>query len=146
MNPIVKLFLGANVLLFRATDGKIGSSMFGGKVLLLTTKGSKSGKDRTVPVMYFDDGTRRVVIASAGGSPAHPAWYKNLSRSPEVTVEEKGRRYRARAEVVTGDERARIWGKVVTEQPRFAEYATKTQGREIPVVVLSEAAQATNAA
>jgi deazaflavin-dependent oxidoreductase (nitroreductase family) len=139
MNPIMKLFLGANVFIFRATGGKVGSSMFGGHVLLLTTKGSKSGKNRTVPVMYFEEGKNRVVIASAGGSPAHPAWYKNLTRTPDVTVEEKGRRYQARAEIATGDERARIWSKVTAEQPRFAEYAQKTQGREIPVVVLKEA-------
>jgi deazaflavin-dependent oxidoreductase (nitroreductase family) len=138
MNPILKLFLGANVLLFRATGGKIGSSMFGGRVLLLTTRGSKSGKERTVPVMYFDDGPNRVVIASAGGSPVHPAWYKNLNRHAAVTVEIKGRRYPARAETVTGGERARIWQNVVKEQPRFAEYAQKTNGREIPVVVLNE--------
>jgi deazaflavin-dependent oxidoreductase (nitroreductase family) len=138
MNPILKLFLGANVFVFRATGGKIGSSMFGGQVLLLTTVGSKSGKERTVPVMYFYDGPNRVVIASAGGSPRHPAWYKNLNRHPAVTVEIKGRRYPARAETVTGSDRARIWKTVVTEQPRFAEYAQKTKGREIPVVVLNE--------
>jgi deazaflavin-dependent oxidoreductase (nitroreductase family) len=139
MNPIMKLFLGANIFIFRATGGKIGSSMFGGHVLLLTTKGSKSGKNRTVPVMYFQDGKARVVIASAGGSPVHPAWYKNLSQYPAVVVEEKGRRYAARADVATGQERSRIWNKVVTEQPRFGEYAQKTKGREIPVVVLNEA-------
>jgi deazaflavin-dependent oxidoreductase (nitroreductase family) len=138
MNPILKLFLGANVFLFRATGGKIGSSMFGGKVLLLTTVGSKSGKERTVPVMYFYDGPSRVVIGSAGGSPKHPAWYKNLNRHPAVTVEIKGKRYPARAETVTGSDRDRIWKTVVTEQPRFAEYAQKTKGREIPVVVLNE--------
>jgi deazaflavin-dependent oxidoreductase (nitroreductase family) len=138
MNPIFKMFLGANIFLFRATGGKIGSSMFGGRVLLLTTRGGKSGKERTVPVMYFDDGQTRVVIASAGGSPTHPAWYKNLNRNGAVTVEVKGRRYPARAETVTGSERARIWNKVVAEQPRFAEYSEKTKGREIPVVVLNE--------
>jgi deazaflavin-dependent oxidoreductase (nitroreductase family) len=90
--------------------------------------------------MYFEDGKRRVVIASAGGSPVDPAWFKNLSRSPDVTVEEKGRRYQARAEIASGEERARIWSKVVKEQPRFAEYAQKTGGREIPVVVLNEGA------
>jgi deazaflavin-dependent oxidoreductase (nitroreductase family) len=138
MNPLLKLFLGANVFLFRATSGKIGSSMFGGSVLLLTTRGSKSGKERTVPVMYFYDGPNRVVIASAGGSPVHPAWCENLRRHAAVTVEVKGRRYPARAETVTGSERTRIWNKVAAEQPRFAEYAQKAKGREIPVVVLNE--------
>jgi deazaflavin-dependent oxidoreductase (nitroreductase family) len=139
MNAIMKLFLAGNVLVFRATGGKIGSSMFGGRVLLLTTKGKKTGKPRTVPVMYFDDGASQVVIASAGGSPNHPAWFRNLNHDPNVTVETKGRHYQARAEVVTGDERSRIWKKVVAEQPRFADYATKTGGREIPVVVLRTA-------
>jgi deazaflavin-dependent oxidoreductase (nitroreductase family) len=139
MNPIGKLFLAANIGLFRMTGGKIGSSMFGGSVLLLTTKGRKSGRVRTVPVMYFDDGADRVVIASAGGSPVHPAWYNNLSQNPDVTVEVKGKKYAARAEVVRGPERERIWQKVIAVQPRFAGYAAKTQGREIPVVVLKEA-------
>jgi deazaflavin-dependent oxidoreductase (nitroreductase family) len=144
MNPIVKMFLAANVGLFRVTGGKIGSSMFGGSVLLLTTKGRKSGRTRTVPVMYFDDGADKVVIASAGGSPVPPAWYYNLSQDPDVTVETKGRKYKARAEVVKGAERARIWQKVVAVHPRFAGYATKTQGREIPVVVLKENSSPTN--
>jgi deazaflavin-dependent oxidoreductase (nitroreductase family) len=140
MNPIAKLFLATNVGLFRATGGKIGSSMFGGQILLLTTKGAKSGKERTVPVMFFEDGGDRVVIASAGGSPVHPAWYKNLSGDPNVGVEVKGKKYRARAAVVTGDERARIWQKVVSVQPRFAGYAQKATSREIPVVALKEIA------
>jgi deazaflavin-dependent oxidoreductase (nitroreductase family) len=139
MNAIMKLFLAGNVLIFRATGGKIGSSMFGGRVLLLTTKGRKTGKARTVPVMFFDDGASQVVIASAGGSPSHPAWFRNLSHDPDVTVETKGRRYQARAEVATGEERSRIWKKVIVEQPRFAEYAKKTAGREIPVIVLRSA-------
>jgi len=138
MNPIAKLFLATNIGLFRMTGGKIGSSMFGGSVLLLTTKGRKSGKVRTVPVMYFDDGADKIVIASAGGSPVHPAWYNNLSQNPDVTVEVKGRSYKARAEVVKGSDRERIWQKVVAAQPRFAGYASKTKGREIPVVALKE--------
>jgi len=140
MNPIAKLFLATNVGLFRATGGKIGSSMFGGQILLLTTKGAKSGKERTVPVMFFEHGGDRVVIASAGGSPVHPAWFKNLSHDPNVGVEVKGKKYRARAEVATGEERGRIWQKVTAAQPRFAGYEQKAKGREIPVVVLKEIA------
>jgi deazaflavin-dependent oxidoreductase (nitroreductase family) len=142
MNPLIKMFLGGNVLLFRATGGKIGSSMFGGKVLLLTTKGSKSGRERTVPVMFFDDGEDRVVVASAGGSTAHPAWFKNLGKDPNVGVEVKGKKYRARADVASGEKRTLLWQKIVTEQPRFADYAKKTEGREIPVVVLRETSSA----
>ena len=140
MNPLQKAFIAAHTFVLRTSGGKIGGSMGGQKVLLLTTKGNKTGKPRTVPVMCFEDEGRPVVIASAGGSPAHPAWFKNLERDPSVTVEMDGRRFDARAEVVTGERRARIWKEVVRAQPRFAEYAKKTEGREIPVVVLKDAA------
>ncbi len=136
MKVFLKLFVATHVALFRATRGRIGSSMMGGKVLLLTTTGHKSGKARTVPVMQFDDGGRRFVIASAGGSPEHPAWFKNLQKRPEVTVELRGERYQARAEVVSSDERSRLWQKITTEAPNFAAYEKKTGGREIPVVEL----------
>ena len=144
MNLLIKAFLGANVLLFRSTGGKIGSSMFGGNILLLTTKGGKTGRDRTVPVMYFDDAAGRVVVASAGGSPVDPAWFKNLAKNPDVGVEIKGKSYRARADVAKGDDRARIWQKVVAAQPRFGEYADKAKGREIPVVLLRESGGASS--
>ena len=136
MKYFFKLFVATHVALFRATRGRIGSSMMGGKVLLLTTTGHKSGKPRTVPVMQFDDGGRRFVIASAAGSPEHPAWFKNLQKDPEVGVETRGERYQARAEVVGGDERARLWQKVTAAAPNFAAYEKKAGGREIPVVEL----------
>jgi deazaflavin-dependent oxidoreductase (nitroreductase family) len=140
MNPIFKLFVGANIGIFRATGGKLGGTMGGQPVVLLTTRGRKSGKPRTVPLMSFDDGAgHRVVVASAGGSPTHPAWYQNLVANPVVTVETRGRKYEARAELVEGSDRARLWKEVVAAQPRFAGYEQKAGGREIPLVVLKEA-------
>jgi len=135
VNPFARLFIAAHTWLYRATDGKVGGSM-GGPVMLLTTTGAKSGRPRTVPVMYFDDGGDRVVVASAGGSPKHPAWFNNIARQPSVTVQVGQEHYPARAEVVTGAERERIWRKVVGLQPRFAAYANKTAGRAIPLVRL----------
>jgi len=140
MSPLQKVFVAAHVFVLHASGGKIGGSMGGQKLLLLTTKGNKTGKPRTVPVMCFEDDGCPVVIASAAGSPAHPAWFKNLERDPNVTVELDGRRFSARAETVTGERRTRIWQEVVRAQPRFAGYEKKTQGREIPVVVLKESA------
>jgi deazaflavin-dependent oxidoreductase (nitroreductase family) len=136
MKIFLKLFVATHVALFRATRGRIGSSMMGGKVLLLTTTGHKSGKQRTVPVMQFDDGGRRFVIASFGGSPEDPAWFKNLRGKSEVGVETRGEKYQARAEVLRGDERAKIWQKVVAAAPNFAAYEKKAGSREIPVVEL----------
>ena len=86
MNPIQKAFIAMHVFFFRATSGGMGSSMGGQKVVLLTTKGNKSGKERTVPLMCFDDGGSSFIIASAGGSPANPAWFKNIQSDPNVTV------------------------------------------------------------
>jgi deazaflavin-dependent oxidoreductase (nitroreductase family) len=139
MNPIQKAFIAAHTFILHASGGKMGGSVGGQKVLLLTTKGNKSGKPRTVPVMCFEDEGQPVVIASAAGSPTHPAWFKNLEREPNVTVELDGKRFAARAEVVTGETRARILREVVRVQPRFSEYEKKAQGREIPVVVLRKA-------
>jgi len=136
---MLKLWVALHVATFRATKGRIGSSMRVGKVLLLTTTGNKSGKPRTVPVMQFEDGGRRYVIASFAGSPQHPAWFKNLSANPNVTVEVPGERYQARASVLSSAERAPIWQKVLAEAPSFGEYEKKTQGREIPVVELKRA-------
>jgi deazaflavin-dependent oxidoreductase (nitroreductase family) len=133
---LLKLFVAAHVALFRATGGRFGSSMRGGKILLLTTTGNKTGKARTVPVMQFDDGGRRFVIGSFAGSPQDPAWIKNLRKTPRVGVELPGQRYDALAKPLAGEERARIWKKVVAEAPGFAAYEKKAKGREIPVVEL----------
>jgi deazaflavin-dependent oxidoreductase (nitroreductase family) len=138
MNLLFKAFVTAHTLLFRASGGKIAASMEGNELLLLTTKGSKTGKARTVPVMCFEDAGDAVVIASANGSPSHPAWFKNLERDPNVTVERTGKRFAARAEVASGERRARIWQNVVSKMPRFGGYQEKAQGREIPVVILKE--------
>jgi deazaflavin-dependent oxidoreductase (nitroreductase family) len=139
MNLFAKMFVASHIGVFRATGGRVGSSMFGGRVLLLTTTGNKSGKPRTVPVMYFELDGQRYVIASFGGNPAHPAWYKNLAARPDVTVEIKGRRYPARAQVVEGEERARVWQLAVSQMKQFAGYEQKTDGkRQIPVVRLQE--------
>ncbi len=138
MSLMFKVVAATHVALFRATHGRIGGSMMGGKVLLLTTTGSKTGKARTVPVMQFDSDGRRFVIASAGGQAQHPAWFKNLQKTPTATVELPGERYQARANVLEGAERARIWKLVTERAPNFAAYEKKAAGkREIPVVELT---------
>ena len=138
MNFIGRMFIGAHVGVYRATNGKLGGAMLGGGVLLLTTTGNKSGKERTVPVMYFEHEGKRYVIASAAGAPVHPAWFKNLAAKPDVKVQVKERRYSAHAETITGDERVKVWKFVVEKMPRFGEYEKKAVGREIPVVALRE--------
>jgi len=137
MKSLLNLFVRVHVALFRATKGRVASSMEGIQLLLLTTTGRKTGKKRTVPVMYFEDGGRRFIVASAGGNAKHPAWYANLQANPEVVVEVPGQSYEARATAVTPEVRAHMWQKIVEQAPRFGGYANKTEGkREIPVVEL----------
>jgi deazaflavin-dependent oxidoreductase (nitroreductase family) len=117
------------------TRGLVGSRLDGMDVLLLTTRGRKSGTQRCVPLPYFRDGERLLVVAAFGGNVANPAWIANIERDPEVAVQVGGRRWRTRARVAAGEERARLWSSITYDFPRYAVYQTKTE-REIPIVVL----------
>jgi len=141
MNPFFKTFVAGHVRLYRLTGGRLGGTIVGLPVTLLTTTGRKTGRARTVPVASFEDGGDVIVIASFGGSPTHPAWFVNLSANPNVTVQVGRDVYPARAEVVTGPERERLWAMVVAKAPNFGEYQKKTT-REIPVVRLERASRA----
>jgi deazaflavin-dependent oxidoreductase (nitroreductase family) len=111
----------------------------GSTILLLTTKGRKTGKPFTTPLIYAEDGDRYVVVASKGGAPEHPGWYENLARDPDVEVQVKDDVFRARARVAEGEERERLWRRANEVWRHYDEYQQKTE-REIPVVVLERAA------
>ncbi|HEY4042335.1 MAG TPA: nitroreductase family deazaflavin-dependent oxidoreductase [Rhodopila sp.] len=104
--------------------------------LLLTTTGRKSGQKYLFPLFYGTTGDSYFVIASKGGAPEHPGWYRNILGNPEVDIQVGTARMHARARTATGEERARLWDKAVEFFPPYAEYQQKTAGREIPVVVL----------
>jgi deazaflavin-dependent oxidoreductase (nitroreductase family) len=103
--------------------------------LLLTTTGRKSGEKIVFPLFYGMDGDRYIVVASKGGAPEHPGWYRNVLADANVEVQVGTKKFKAQAETVTGEERARLWEKALEFWPPYAEYKTKTD-REIPVVVL----------
>ncbi|MEU5532651.1 nitroreductase family deazaflavin-dependent oxidoreductase [Streptomyces sp. NPDC020362] len=127
---------------FRAHQGRLSGPFEGARLLLLTTTGARTGTPHTTPVGYLPDGGERVlVIASAGGSPRHPDWYRNLLAHPEATVESGVFTYRARAEVLAGEERDRAFARAVEADPGWQEYQEKTGGRIIPVVALYNIAQ-----
>ncbi|MEO5898599.1 MAG: nitroreductase family deazaflavin-dependent oxidoreductase [Ilumatobacteraceae bacterium] len=123
---------------FRAHAGKVGPPFEGAPMVLLTTVGAKSGAQLTTPLVYKQEGERIVVFASAAGAPKHPAWYHNLVANAQVIVEVGAERYGAKAEVITGADRDRIYAEQATIMPGFAEYQDKTD-RIIPVVALSRA-------
>jgi proline iminopeptidase len=104
--------------------------------LLLTTTGRKSGQKYIFPLFYGHAGDSYFVIASKGGAPEHPGWYRNILGDPEVDIQVGTTKTRARARTAAGEERARLWQDAVKIWPPFADYQLKTGGREIPVVVL----------
>jgi deazaflavin-dependent oxidoreductase (nitroreductase family) len=103
--------------------------------LLLTTTGRKSGEQFIFPLFYGKTSDSYIVVASKGGAPQHPGWYRNLLAHPEVEVRVGTQNIKARARTATGEERARLWQTALEFWPPYADYQKKTE-REIPVVVL----------
>ena len=120
---------------FRAKGGK-GIGHFGDKLLLLTTRGAKSGRVRTTPVVYHRDGDRYVIAASMGGAPTNPAWYNNLVKHREAEVEVGTEKFKVQATpIAKGSERDRLYEAHGNNFAAFRDYPKKTK-RIIPVVVL----------
>jgi deazaflavin-dependent oxidoreductase (nitroreductase family) len=139
MSESESLFGEKHVHRYRETGGEVGHRWKrGSKILLLTTKGRKSGEPRTSPLIYQEDGDRYVIVASKGGAPAHPDWYLNLQKNPNVELQVLDEVFPALARTAEGEERERLWQLVNQQWPDYATYQTKTD-REIPVVVLEPA-------
>jgi deazaflavin-dependent oxidoreductase (nitroreductase family) len=118
------------------TNGKPTSGPFlGREVLILTTKGAKSGEVRETPLVYTRDGNHYVIVASKGGAPTHPSWYHNLVKHPEVTIELGKEKFSARAHIADGDEYERLYTQHADINPGFHDYRKRTT-RKIPVIVL----------
>lgn len=120
---------------FRASRSAGGAVMNGRPLILLTTTGAKTGQPRTTPMMYMREGDRLLVIASNAGAPKDPDWYHNLVAHPEVTAEVGTETFPATAVVLEGEERERLWSRIVEQYPFFAEHQAKIT-RQIPVVAL----------
>ena len=116
---------------FRANGGKLSGPLAGRTLMLLTTTGAKSGKERTAVLGFGKDGDRYVVIASANGAPSHPAWYHNLQARPIATVELGPDKFKVRARTAGPQEREKLKHAV----PYIEQQQTLTK-REIPIVVL----------
>ena len=130
-----KLLGGLHSKVYGLTGGGVGGRMGKAPVLLLTTTGRKSGKGRTNPLLYLEDGDDLVVVASKGGAPEHPAWFLNLEAKPDVEVQVKRDRRPVQARRATPEERERYWPKLNEMWEQYDSYQRKTS-REIPVVIL----------
>jgi proline iminopeptidase len=130
------LFGEEHVRRYRETDGEEGHVWReGSTILLLTTKGRKTGNETTTPLIYDWDGDNPVIVASKGGAPEHPGWFLNLERNPEAKVQILGDAFEVRPRVAEGEERERLWTQMNRMWPHYDEYQEKTD-RKIPVVVL----------
>lgn len=124
---------------FHAKAGK-GVGHFGDRLLLLTTRGAKSGQVRTTPLVYHRDGDRYVIAASKGGAPSHPAWFHNLLMHPDAEIEVGTERFTVRARAIPeGPERDRLYEAHGDAFAAFRDYPEKTT-RVIPIVVLEPVA------
>ena len=133
-------FVKVHVALYRASRGRLGGQLRkGAPVLLLTTTGRKTGRQRTTPLLYLREDDRHVVVASAGGALSHPAWYLNLRSNPAATVQVGARKLAVRAETAGPEERARLWPRLTQMWPQYDDYQAKT-AREIPLVILARSA------
>jgi deazaflavin-dependent oxidoreductase (nitroreductase family) len=125
-----------HIAVYRLSGGRIGGWLTPtAPVLLLTTRGHRSGKNRVTPLVYLVDGADVVVVGSLGGSATAPAWWHNLQAYPAARVQVGRRRWTVRATEATGAERDRLWARLVEIFPGYAAYARATS-RPIPVVVL----------
>lgn len=128
------LFGQEHVRVYRSTDGEHGYHWRGTTILLLTTTGRASGQERTTPLIHQTDGDHWVVVASKGGAPDHPDWYKNLTSDPEAMIQVKADRLPVTARTAEGEDRSRLWTLMAEAWPAYDDYQRKT-AREIPVVV-----------
>jgi deazaflavin-dependent oxidoreductase (nitroreductase family) len=129
------LFGQEHVDRYEATGGDDGHDWQGTQTLILTTKGRRSGEPRKAPLIYGEHDGDLLVVASKGGAPEPPAWYVNLREDPEVEVQVRGDKFRARARDASEAEKPELWKIMTDHWPAYDEYQTKTD-RPIPVVVL----------
>lgn len=139
---IAWIFVPLHRFVFRLSRGRLLGRLEGQGVLILVTRGRRSGRRRSSPLIYFrfDGSDDLIVVGSNYGRDRHPAWYLNASADPAVSVETAGERLPAEARITRGEERSELYARVEEANPRFAGYRTATE-REIPVVVLRRIAR-----
>ena len=136
MKFIIKLFIGFHVFMYRITGGKFGGEMRGFKVLILTTKGRKSGKILSAPLGYFERDGGYIIVASNNGASNSPSWYHNIKANPDdVNIQVKDKKMKVAPEIILGAARRPLYDWIVSTAPNYGEYE-KTTTREIPLVFL----------
>ncbi|MFI7241352.1 nitroreductase family deazaflavin-dependent oxidoreductase [Streptomyces qinglanensis] len=136
--PSPEQWVRDQVDLYERSGGREGTTMRGMPVIVLTTRGAKSGKVRKTPLMRVEHDGRYAAVASLGGAPSHPVWYRNVLADPRVELQDGPVRQDMTAREVVGEEKAVWWARAVEAYPDYADYQRRTD-REIPVLVLEPA-------
>lgn len=132
---LIRVTSAAHLFLHQLTGGRIGGRALGASVLIIITTGRRSGRRRTRPLLYLEDGDNMVIVGSNGGRDQHPDWFHNLRAHPEAEVQIGTKKRRVRAEIADEAERARLWPLVVRSYSGYERYQSLTK-RTIPVVIL----------
>lgn len=133
--PDYSLFGDEHVAKYEATGGKVGHDWNGTSILVLHTRGRKSGAVRKIPLIYGRDGQDYVIVASKGGAPDDPGWYKNLVAHPDIEIQVWDKVIPVTARTGTAADKQRVWPTMVKEWPDYENYQKGTK-RDIPVVFL----------
>ena len=133
--PDYSLFGDEHVQKYEETGGAIGHDWNGTSCLILHTRGRKSGTVRKIPLIYGRDGEDYVIIASKGGAPEHPGWYKNLVAHPDIEIQVRDKVIPVTARTGSAADKQRVWPMMVKKWPGYDEYQAGTT-RDIPVVLL----------
>lgn len=132
--PGVKAFWRLHKWIYERTDGRIGSTFMGQKVLKLTTTGHKSGKPRSILIYYFDYSDGYVIVGSNLGADRDPAWYRNLQADPQARLQIGRKKIDALARTAEGQERQDLWDLIISQASLYQDYKDQTE-REIPLVI-----------
>lgn len=133
---LAKLGTRLHILIYRLSGGRIGGTAFNSPVLLLTSRGAKTGKKRTVAILYLKTDDGYAVVASYGGADKHPAWFVNLRNDPNAEIQAGAQSFKVLSRIATRDENAELWPKLTAMYPDYQVYQDRS-ARDIPVVLLS---------
>jgi deazaflavin-dependent oxidoreductase (nitroreductase family) len=135
---VIRFFTALNVWVYRLTGGRLMNGLEGAPICLVTMTGRRSGRRKTLALMYTPHGQDVLLVASLGGAPQHPAWYYNLKADPNVVIQAGRVRRRMRAREASAEEKRTLWPVAVANYASFADYQKRTP-REIPLFICSPA-------
>ena len=134
LRKFMKVYTKVNVFMYKLTGGRILGKLAGRPVMLVTMTGAKTGKERTIPLMYVPYKEGVIVVGSQGGAPKSPIWVNSIQKNPDVTVQYKGKKMQLRARQVDDAEKAEVWPVCVEHYHEYDDYQKRTD-RNIPVFV-----------